>query len=448
MTKNKQDPLIFIIEQALGYDQFISSRAVFGFVNDLEKVQARIDDLITQGDAKRAVGLYELFMAGCIEKIDAIDCECEMGDFFEDLFCSWVHARQEAGLDPQETVHQMFKMMDHDDYGLCYEIEKDVVKVLGKKEFVTFKEEIYSRFEKALSLTKTDGKKHNDFSWGVRKNAEILKAIFEVKKNVKEYLKLCERIGITLKDCEVIAIIYKGKRKWSKALEFVEQGLSLEKENDWPNRSSYGLSELKRELLSKLGNKKEVLQVAWEDFRYAPSKYSYEDLMKYVPKKDKKLWHDKSIVEAKKESLDDFIDICVMTKEWDILAEHILSVSHEELEDISHYTTEEAAKKLLKNYEVAAAKIYRALGLRILKSKSSKKSQYYPSALNHFEEAKKLYQKTDLNKEWQLIIDDVRRNHSRKSSFIGNFEDIVKGISREEPSFLQRAQDRWKKQMV
>ena len=393
MVKKNKDPLVSVIEKALRYDHFVEWNAVAEFVDDLEAVQAHIGKLVTQGEGKRAVGLYELFMAGCIEKMDDIHCEHEMGEFFEDLFCSWVQARQEANLDPQETVHQMFKMMDNDDYGLCYEIEKDVARVLGKEEFTAFKGEIYSRFEKALSLTKTDRKKHNDFSWGVRKNAEILKAIFEVKKNVKEYLKLCERIGITPKDCEVIAIIYKGRRKWSKALEFVEQGLSLEKEKDWPNRSSYGLSELKRELLSKLGNKKEALQVAWEDFKYAPSKYSYEDLMKYVPKKDKKLWHDKSIVEAKKEFLDDFIDICVMTKEWDILAEHILSVSHEELEDISHYTTEEAAKKLLKNYEVAAAKVYRALGLRILKSKSSKKSQYYPSALNHFEKAKKLYQK-------------------------------------------------------
>ena len=169
------------------------------------------------------MGLYELFMAGCIEKMDDIHCEHEMGEFFEALFCSWVHARQKAALDPQETVRQMFKMMDNDDYGLCHEIEKNVVRVLGKKEFAAFKGEIYSRIEKALSLTKTNGKKLNDFSWGVRKNAEILKAIFEVKKNVEEYLKLCERIGITPKDCEVIANIHKGRKKWSKALEFVER---------------------------------------------------------------------------------------------------------------------------------------------------------------------------------------------------------------------------------
>ena len=249
---NEQDPLISIIEQALWYDRFISSEAVFGFVEDLEAAKACIDELVTQKEAKRAVGLYELFMTGCYEKMDDIDCEDEMGIFFEDLFCSWVHARQEANFDSQETVHQMFKMMENDDYGLCYGIEKDVVNVLGKKEFTAFKGEIYSRFEKAISLTKTDKKKINDISWEVRKNAEILKAIFEIQKNVGEYLELCEKIGITPRDCEVIANIHKGRRKWTNALEFVEQGLLLEKEQDWPNQSSYCLSKLKRELLNKL----------------------------------------------------------------------------------------------------------------------------------------------------------------------------------------------------
>lgn len=450
MVKRKKDPLICVIEQSLDCGQFVSYGTVDGFIDDLEKTKVRIDDLVKQGEAKRSVGLYEIFMAGCYEKMDEIDDSGgAMGVFFEDLFCSWIRARQKTGLAPEETVNQMLKMMDNDDYGLCYEIEKDAVEVLHQEEIAVFQERIYARFEKAFSSQNEEGQETiNDFSHEIRNNARILKVIYSAKRDVDAYLALCEKVGMTPKDCQVLADIYKGRRQWVKALDYVNQGLSLEKEKSWPNESGFGLSDLKCELLNKLGRKEEALQTAWEDFLTAPSKYSYKDLMKYVPKEDAKLWHDKAIVEVKKRSLCDFIDICTMTKELDILAEHILGVKHHDLEDISHYTTEEAAKKLSKNHWAASARIYRALGLRILNSKSSKKSQYYEHALKNFEEAKKLYQKSDLEEEWKSLVEIVRRDHSRKHNFIEDFEDIVQGISREEPSFLERTQSRWKKQMA
>ena len=52
-----------------------------------------------------------------------------------------------ARLNPEETVNQMVKIIDNDDYGLCFGIEKEVAKVLHRKELSLFEKLIHSRFE-------------------------------------------------------------------------------------------------------------------------------------------------------------------------------------------------------------------------------------------------------------------------------------------------------------
>ena len=442
----KKDTLVSAMEISLDPGRFISYGEVGGFINDLEDIKHQIDDLVKQGNAERAVGIYELFIAGCYEKIEEVDDSSgSMGMFFEELSCSWISARQKARLNPKETVNQMVKLIDNDDYGLCFGIEKEVVKVLHRKELSLFEKLIHSRFEDALSSGKSKSQQAVDnFSYDIRHNADILKVIYSAKKDIDSYFALCDKVGMTPQDCEVIAKIYTSSKQWKEALSFVNKGLSLEKEGSRPNQSSYELSGMKRELLSKLGHKDEALMTAWTDFKEAPSEYSYKELMKYTPKKEVKEWHNKAIMEAKKRSLPAFIKICTITKEWDILAEHILQVKHHELESIGHYTTGETAKKLSKNYPMAAAKLFRAMGIRIL---NSKKSKYYHHAIDHFQEAKDLYRKSQLEEEWISVVEGVRKDHYRKYSFIGDFEKIVKGHISKPPSFLKKSKEQWRKRI-
>jgi uncharacterized Zn finger protein len=157
------------------------------------------------------------------------------------------------------------------------------------------------------------------------------------------------------------------------------------------------------------------------------------------------MFFEKALDKAKETSLSGFINICVKTKEWDKLAEHISSIDTGQLEDLSHYTTEKAAKGLEKTHGLAAAKIYGALGMRILKKG---KSQYYRYALDHFQKAGKFYKKGGRNHLWLELIEKVRRNHFRKYSFMPHFEEIAAGHPLKKPeSFRARALKRWKKQI-
>ena len=119
MTKKrkKSDPLISVLESALDLGEFVSYNRSWDFMKDLEDVKHKIDALVKDGQAERAVSLYKLFLSGCYEKADEIDDSSgNLGMFFEDLFCAWINARQKAKYDPAETVQNILRWMDNDNY--------------------------------------------------------------------------------------------------------------------------------------------------------------------------------------------------------------------------------------------------------------------------------------------------------------------------------------------
>jgi len=445
-TKRNVDPLISQIERALDLGQFISYNQSWDFVRDLEDIKDKIDDLMESEEADRAVRLYEMFLSECYEKVEEIDDSGgNLGMFFQDLFLSWIEARQKAGRAAEETVGDILNWMENDDYGFCYDIEKEVAKVLNKAGFLLFRQHFQGRFEEAFAPFEHKETRYiYDYPADVYLNANTLKDIYIVKKDVKAYLGLCEKVGITPKDCEHIASLQKTKRHFEDALAWADRGLKLEREREWGNESSYELTGIRQELLNKLGRREDALESAWAEFIEYPSKMGYDRLRKYIPKEDSRQWHEKAIHEAKKRSLSAFIKICTATKEWGILSEHILDVESDQLEEISHYTTEAAAKGLSRKHGQAAAKIYAALGMRIVRKG---KSKYYQYALEHFRSARKLYERVGCNEMWLSLVDLVRQDHSRKYTFIGDFEEIAAGNRPAPPeSFEKRARKRWKKQ--
>jgi tetratricopeptide (TPR) repeat protein len=433
--RKKADPVVSEIERALDLGQFISYNRSWEFVRELEATKKRIDTLVKNGEAERAVGLYEMFFSGCYEKAEEIDDSSgNLGMFFGELFCAWIKARQKAGCKADETV-QFF----------CYDIEQDIAQVLNKAGFQLFRKHFQDQFENAfVPYTSKAPKFIYDYPADVYRNVDILKKICIVKKDIQSYLTLCEKTVASPKDCENIAMLYKKKKHFADALAWVEKGLTLEKKRKWGNQSSYGLTSMRQELLDKLGRSEDAFESAWSEFKKYPSVYGYDELMKYIPKQDFKKWHEKTLLEAKKTSLSAFIEICNKTKEWDILSERIVSVEHDKLEQISHYITEKAAKGLAKKHCRAAAKIYGAMGMRILKKR---KSKYYWHALEHFRKTGKLYKKAGHEQVWVSLVDRVRKDHSRKYSFIGDFEKIVEGRVPESPeTFEKRVRKRWVKQ--
>jgi uncharacterized Zn finger protein len=235
--------------------------------------------------------------------------------------------------------------------------------------------------------------------------------------------------------------MFQAKRRPNDALAWVERGLGLEERNASGGGASSKLAEMRRALLVKLGRGSEALDSAWAEFQAHPGKFSYEELLRYVPKAERGAWHEKAMEAAEPGDLDSIIELWLSAKEIGRLAERLDRAGSAELEGLSHYVTEPAAKRLAKTHPGVAAKVFRALCVRIL---DAGKSKYYYAALSNLEEARRCYQAAGLDGQWKALVAEIRRDHHRKSSFMPGFEAIVAGKrARVEPAFLERARGRW-----
>jgi tetratricopeptide (TPR) repeat protein len=434
MPRKRRDELERTIENALAPGVFVGYRDRWDFVEGVEAVRAKVAALMEMGEAeaRRAVALLETFIAGCYEKSEEIDDSGgSFGQLVGDLFCDWIRARQAAGADPADTARMLLSWMENDNYGYCHRLEKEAVKVIDRAGLVAFERAVRER-------PSEEGRE----VYAQRRKVEILKVIHEARRNVGAYAALCEAEGgLAPADCEALAKMCLERRRPGDALAWVERGLELEKAGRFPNRPSWGLPRLEREILKKLGRSGEALASAWEHYQRAPSVFSYQDLMKFVAKGERAEWHAKALAALDEADLSQRIELLLKTREWTRLAEAIDAASREDLVEVSHYTIEPAAKRLEKSHPLLAAKLYVAMALRILEAK---KSKYYEAALGNLEKARKLLLREGQASVWEALAAEIRSEHRRKTGFMPGFERVEEGRSLREPSFAERARRRWR----
>lgn len=433
MTKRRsvrQDPLEAAIETALRPGQFIDYRTEWSFVSELREIAAQIDQ-VARTNPERAVRLHESFLAGCYEKADDIDdSNGNFGQFVESLYIGWLKARQAADADPDKTASLLLDRMENDPYGFAHQLERAAVKVLNKNGLAAFERAVRTLFEAKGSTEQVRRR------WG-----EVLRAIYAERRDVRAYVTLCEQTALSGQDCLAVATMHKALRKPEEALVWVERGLLLDKEHPYESMAGHDLAKMKRELLTKLGRSDEALAEAWAEFQQSPNKYSYEELMRFVPKTERAIWHARAMDAAERGDLGSLIELLLETKEMERLVHSLQEASDSALEGLSHYITEPAAHRLTKARPEVAAKVFRALGMRILQSK---KSKYYAAALSHFEDASQCYRRAGMDHRWDAVVAEVRQAHHRKVGFMPGFERLVTGRGpSKEPSFLERARNRW-----
>lgn len=432
-SRGRADPIERQIELALSPGTFIRDHACFSFVSGLEEVAAGIGKL---NDPARAVALHETFLAGCYEKADELDDSSgSFGQFVDGLFRAWIKARQASDADPDETATRLLAWMDDDPYGFCHEIEKDAVKVFDKAGLAAFEKQIRARFE-ATAKPMGGQPEHLRRHW-----SEVLRTLYLAQRDVAAYVTLAGETVLTAQDCHAVATLLAGRRKPDEALAWVERGIDLDRKSPHESTAGYDLAGLQRELLTRLGRGDEALDAAWAAFREHPGKYSYDDLMKFVPKAERPAWHEKAMEAAKGADLYSLIGLLLETKEINRLAELVRGNSDEALERLSHYATEPAAKKLEKTHADVAARLWRAQGMRIV---NAGKSKYYEAALGNFERARRCYERAGIAAGWEETVRQVRACHHRKTGFMSRFEALAAGSGPgDQPSFLERAKTRW-----
>jgi hypothetical protein len=197
-ARARRDRLEREIEIALDPSRFITDRASYSFVGDLELVDAELVSLVGSEPA-RAVALYEAFLAGCYEKAEELDDSSgSFGTFVGELFCGWVKARQAAGASPDDTATRLLGWIEEDPYGFCFGLEKDLAAVLDKAGLAALLQQVRARFDAAASREAEDSPRpdHERRRW-----ASVLRALHLQQKDVGAYVALAEQTGLTAKDC-------------------------------------------------------------------------------------------------------------------------------------------------------------------------------------------------------------------------------------------------------
>lgn len=428
----KVDPIERQIELALRPGEFIHDRACISFVSGLEEVAANVGKA-TATEPARSVMLCEAFLAGCHAKAEELDDSSgSFGQFAQDLICLWIKARQASGADPHETAATLLAWIDDDPYAFCYQIEKAAAAAFDKAGLTAFEKLIRARFA-AIASGEQSG-------YAYRQWSDVLRAIYLAQRNIAAYVALAGQTGLTPQDCLALGTLL-ATRKPNEALAWVERGIAIDRQCHVRSTAAYDLDRLQRELLTRLGRGDEALEAAWADFREHPSKYGYDELMKFVPKAARQEWHEKALDAAKGADLHSLLKLFVETKAMERLAELARGVSDDALEGVSHYATEPAAATLERIHPGLAARLWRAQGLRIV---DAKKSKYYDAALANFERARDCYRRAGSAAEWEETVRRVRAAHYRKTGFMHGFGTLAVGAKRgQQPSFLELAKTRW-----
>ena len=442
LKPRRRDPLESALEAALQPGRFIGWRSGGEFVSSLETVARQLARLVRTRPG-RAVRLYETFLAGCYEKAEELDDSGgAFGTFVGDLYCGWIKARQAAKSSAEETARLLLDRMEDDRYGFTSSLEPEAVKVMDKHTLTAVEQAVRTRFDaKDVTTQMSDQELPGNLAGARPRSGRILRAIYVRQRNVRAYVALCEQTHLSARDCLAIATLLRKQHKPGEALGWVERGLAIEKAHPRGSMDGHDLAKLHRELLTGLGRRHEALLEVWAEFRDVPNAFSYAELMRFVPRGERTAWRTKAMDAAEQADLGSLIDLWLKTRQIDRLVARLRTASEAEIEGLSHYETEPVARRLAASHPDVAAKVYRALGLRIL---NARKHKYYDTALAHFRNAKRSYERAGVHSEWVALVADVRRAHHRKSRFITDFDRLAAGQRPTgSPSFLARARRHW-----
>ena len=301
----------------------------------------------------RAIALYEAFRAGCYEKADEVDDSSgSFGMFVTTLVCGWIKPAQAAGVAADATATRLLAWMDDDPFGFCYRLEKDAAAVLDKAGLAAFTNQVQARRHAATQATLAPGERvpGDQGRYARRRWAAGLRTLYLAQKDVDAYVGRARETGLTAEDGYAVAAML-AVRKPDHALSWVERGIALDAETPHGSFAGRSLAELRPRLLKKLGREHDARTAAWDEYRRHPGRYSYDELMRFVPKAERLAWHQRAIEAAMGATdLSSLIELLLHTKEMDRLAELVRGSDHDALEAVSHHVAERAAKTLERSH--------------------------------------------------------------------------------------------------
>lgn len=430
------------IEHALLPGTFIPASDMPAFVSRVRALHSRLAAMARAGHASKAVKLYEVFLAACVNKASELtDPQRLLSEAFRSLFCGWIRARQKAGLSPKETVRQVVQWqicMEHNQF----EVPVDMVaKALDRRGYSLFADHYLQMLDHSLkrwqSVNQEPGKCPPDH---VLWPAVALSAIYDIRGDIQAYTILTQLVGLKADDCHRLASMAERQQNIELALDWIERGVELDRDASREKRLGHLLTDDQLSLLIKLGRIDEARALAWSRFRETRSITDYRELMRLAPEDQRSAWHHKAMFLSSTEKWSS-LDLLAHCKEWRRLADRIKQSAENDVSVFGARLPEHTWASLAKADATAAAKLHVAVAFRIL---GQDLGTDHTHTLCHLKEARDLFRQVGDQDGWAAVVKRVEELPRDPQNVKSRFAQIVaweRGDGRLQ--FFREAQSIW-----
>ncbi len=410
------------IRSALSGQGFVEYGEVPTYTHSLEMVAQSLKEMARRGHPREAAELLESLINGCEKRLDYLDdSDGIFSDFIRSLFKEWGQLlAQVHDLDQKGLALRVLERLETDEYGLAQEIVPALAQALGKQGLDELKTLIRPRYEeeRGKDTAKVKGTLFS-INHSLLVYREALKDIANAQGDVDGYIALCKDGALHPSDCLEMARRLRKANRQPEALTMAEQGLGLRQGYD--GLATFGLLELRIQLLVEMGQGEQALSAAWDYFREHPSTSSLDLLLSHVPEKELQSAREEALSYVLTlGSLSSAISICLREQEMPKLV-RALHARQEELLRLDYPILAPLAKELEAGFPDLAIVVYRRLALDILEEK---RSRAYHHAIAYLRRVKKLFAGSGRTAEWKKLSEEIKAGHGRKHSFMRLFERL------------------------
>jgi uncharacterized Zn finger protein len=391
--------------------------------HNIENVVKSIARLLADGHSETVIDLSEYGLKLASEAMNYVDeSDIDIEDAIEKLREYHLAACEQTTPDVEKLAQRLFDWEVSDSFDIFYDVAKTYADVLGEKGLQFYRELLEKEWEKLPVLKPKEPKSHDGNRWRITIMMESL-----AKGDIEKLVEIKSRNLSSQYYYYEIAEIYRENKKYDKALEWAERGVS-----DFPEdeRLDPRLGEVLANEYHRRGRHDEAMQIIWKQLKDNSDFSNYGNLKKHADKvKPKSTWQpwrekaldlirQKIIAEKTKRVhslyFDSFANSLIVTI---FLHEKLPEEAWQEAN--KNGCSEDLWLKLAKIREkenpTDSLRIYRE---RIEPKIKETNNQAYEQAVKWIKEVKRLMSQLDQESEFKRYLVTLRINYKIKRNFI------------------------------
>ncbi len=403
------------------YDDYYSG---FGDSEDIENVVKSIEDLLNDGHFEMVIDLCEYGLKKASKALNYVqETDGGLETAIDNLQEIHLAACLKAKPDVEKLASRLFEWEISDSYDVFYDAANRYADVLGKKGLSFYRQLLEKEWDKVSALKAGDSRSYE----GNRSRiTNMMESLASAEGDIEKLVKIKSRDLSSQSKYYEIAKIYSENKKYDKALEWAERGLS-----DFPkDKLDYRLGEFLANEYHRRGRHDEAMQIVWKHFENNSDFSNYGNLKEHAdkvkPASTWQTWREKALnlirqQIAERKNTKSFgwsyhrADNSLLVTIF--LHEKLLEEAWQEAVkgDCSEDLWLKLAKIREKEHPTDTLKIYKD---RIEPKIKETNNQAYDQALIWIKEVKRLMSKLGRESEFKSYLVALRINYKIKRNFI------------------------------